>query len=81
VSDAFPIPNGLNDGNASSPLLFRFSLEYAVRKVQENEERPELNVYADDGSILDKNVNINENSRSLLESSREVGLEVNIEKT
>jgi hypothetical protein len=34
--DAFPIPNGLKQGDASSPLLLSFTLEYAIRNAQEN---------------------------------------------
>jgi hypothetical protein len=38
LSDAFPIHNGLKQGNALSPLLFNFDLEYEIRKVQENKK-------------------------------------------
>jgi hypothetical protein len=33
-SDSFPIQTGLKQGDALSPLLFSFALEYAIRKVQ-----------------------------------------------
>ena len=34
LSDMFPIRNGLKQGDALSPLLFNFALEYALRRVQ-----------------------------------------------
>jgi hypothetical protein len=35
LSDNFPIQNGTNQGDALSPLLSNFALEYAISKVQE----------------------------------------------
>jgi hypothetical protein len=34
LSDMFPIRNGLKQGDALSPLLFNFDLEYAVKRVR-----------------------------------------------
>jgi hypothetical protein len=35
--DTFPIQNGLKQGDVLSPLLFNFAVNYAIKKVQENQ--------------------------------------------
>jgi hypothetical protein len=56
--EMFPIRNGLKQGDALSPFIFNFSLEYAIKRVQVNQDGLKLNgthqllTYADGVNIL-----------------------------
>jgi len=75
VSDRFPITNGLKQGEALSPMLFKSALEYAIRRVQINQNGLKLNgthqllAYADYVNILEGSTSIHtlkENAEALI---------------
>ena len=88
LSDAFAIHCGLKQGDALSPLLFNFALEYAIRRAQENRiglymnGKYQLLAYADNVNMLGENLQtIRENTEIFIKASKDIGLEVNSEKT
>ena len=88
LSDMFPSRNGLKQLDALSPLLFNFALDYAIRRVQINQDGLKLNgthqllAYADDVNILGGSIHlVKENAEALVVATKEIGLEVNADKT
>ena len=88
LSEMFPIRNGLKQGDALSLLLFNFALEYAIKRVQVNQDGLTLNgthqllAYADGVIILGGSVHtVKENAEALVVATKEIGLEVNADKT
>jgi hypothetical protein len=43
ISDMFPVRNGLKQGDALSPFLFNFALEFAIRRAHVNQEGLKIN--------------------------------------
>ena len=83
-----PVRNGLKQGDALSPLLFNFAFKYAIRRVQVNQDGFKLNGthqvldYADDDNILGGSVyTVKKNAETLVAATKEIGLEVNADKT
>jgi len=77
----------MKQGDALSPLLFNFALEYAIKRVQVNQDGLKLNgthqllVYADDVNISGGSVYIiKENTEALIVASKDTGLEVTADK-
>ena len=73
LSEMFRIRNGFKQGDALTPLLFNFALEYAIKRVQENQDDLKLNgthqllAYADDVNILGGSAHtVKENAEALL---------------
>ena len=88
VSDRFPIRNGLKREDALSPTIFNFALEYAIRRVQVNQDGLKLNgthqflAYADDVNYWEEALHtLKENAEALVAATRETGLEVSADKT
>ena len=87
LSDIFPIKNGLKQGDALSPLLFNSDLDYAIRRVQVNQDGLKLNgthqllVNSDDVSKFGGSVPTIKKNIIFIFASKETGLEVNDFKT
>ena len=84
LSDMFPVGNGLKKGDALSPLLFSFALDYAIRRVQISQDGLKLSgtqpflVYADDVNILGGIIHtIKTITEAIVVASKQIGLEEN----
>jgi len=77
----------LKQGDALSPLLFNFALEFSIRRVQVNKEGLKLNdthqllAYADDVNVLGGGIHSLKEAEALVAATREIGLEVSADKT
>ena len=78
MSSSFPIEDGLKQGYALSPLLFNFSLEYAIRKVQETNVGLDMNdthqvlAYADVVNLIGDDIRtIERNADALLNACKD----------
>ena len=87
LSDTFPIKNGPKQGDALSPLLFNFVLQYASRRVQVNQDSLKLNgshqflVCVDAVNVTGESVHALKKTEVLVAASKEVRLEINADKT
>jgi len=77
LSEKFSIRNGLKQGDALAPLFFNFALNYAIRKVQVNQDSLKLNgthqllVCSDEVNIMGASVyTIKKNTEALLICSK-----------
>jgi len=75
-------------GRCSVAIAFQLSFEYAIRRVQVNQDGLKLSgthqllAYADDVNILGGSVHtVKENAEALVIATKEKGLEVNADKT
>ena len=71
----------MKKADALSPLLFNIALEYAIKRVQVNQDglkligTHQLLVYVDDVNILGESIStIKENAEALIMASKEIGL-------
>jgi hypothetical protein len=69
----------VKQGDALSPLLFHFALEYAIKRVQVNQYGLKLNgthrllAYAGDVNVLGGNVHtVKENAEALVVATKEI---------
>jgi hypothetical protein len=74
----------LKQGDALLPLLFNFALEYAIRRLQVNQDGLKVNgthqllVYVGEVNMLGRSVHaVKKNTEALVAATKKIGLEVN----
>ena len=83
MSDIFTMKNGLKQGDALQPLLFNFPSEYAIKRIEGNQDGLKLNgthqpLVSVDVKIMCGSVhNTKKNTDVLVVASKETGLDVN----
>ena len=87
LSSSFPVENGLKQGDALSPLIFNFELEYAIKKVQKARFGLDMNythqilAYVGDVNLVGDDIRtIKRNANILLNACKNIGLAVNTGK-
>jgi len=80
LSDVFSFRNGLKQGDAISSLFFNFAVEYAIRRVQVNQDHLKLNgthqflAYADVNILAESVDTVKKNAEALVAATKEIGL-------
>jgi hypothetical protein len=83
----FPLRNGLEQGDALSPLLLNFAVEYAIKKINLFQDILKLNgtyqivAYADVNILGESLIILKINAVALILATKDIGLEVNGDKT
>lgn len=87
MSKTFNIHSGLKQGDALSFLLFNLILEHIIKEMQKDEDSRQLNditqllTYADDVALLEDNKEtLINNTKTLLDKTKELGLQISVEK-
>ena len=77
----------MKQGDALSPILFNFALEYDIKRVQVNQDGLKLSgtnqllAYADNVNILGGSIHaLKENAEALVAATRVIRLEVSVDK-
>ena len=87
LSSTFNIHSRLKQGDALSPLLFNLVLEYAIKEMQKSDGlqlngTTQILTYADDIALLgDNKETLINNTKILLDKTKELGLQIKVEKT